>query len=178
MSTSLTIPAAERHKLRLFQLDLPPEQIRFLREPGAVADLLGCDGLAESGIQLIRIEDLDALGLSGFLVQGCDIPEDQIAANTDALNTAYGTVLALASSAFQDRETTLCLPGKVRLIATLTEEPTDWSGSGPIKTPSALPGSAPRTAPRQARADARRIGGIVFGVFMVLTLLVLWALLT
>lgn len=178
MSTPLTIPAAERHKLRLFQLDLPREQIRFLQEPGAVANLLGVEQLVDTGIQLIRVDDLAPLGLTGFLAEGCGIPEDQIRAHSAALAQAHGTVLALASSAFDDRATTVHLPGSVRLLTTLTEEPTDWTDSGPIPSKSALPGTPPGSPPRQARKDARRIGAIVFGVFMVLIALVLWAVLT
>ena len=58
MTQPLAIPAEEMRVVRVFRLDMPPAQARFLREPGAVANLLGLDRLDDSGIDILRVQEI------------------------------------------------------------------------------------------------------------------------
>lgn len=173
MSDPLTIAAGEHGVIRVFALEMRPEQAAFLREPGAVDQMLGVEGLDPAQIDVIRLADLEDLGLAGYLTEGCGIPEDQIAPDRAKLAALTGYVLVLRSRAFGGRAVRLTPAPGLRLIASYREPGTDWRG-GPIEAESALPFSAPRLSPRAARSRARRIGATLFGIVMALIFLVLW----
>lgn len=173
MSDPLTIAAGEHGVTRVFALEMRPEQAEFLREPGAADQVLGGTNLDPAQIDVIRLSDLEELGLAGYLLEGCGIPEDQIAPDRARLAALKGYVLVLRSRAFGGRAAQLAPAPGVRLIASYAEPTTDWRGET-LSAESARPYSAPRPSPRAARARARRIGGALFGVVMALILLVLW----
>lgn len=161
MSDPLIIPRAERGKLRLFALDMRPEEVAFLQEPGALCDVFGAKDLDEGRIQIVRISDLDDLGLSGFLREGCEISEDELAAHAQALAAVSGAVVLLPSTAAPGGGT-LHPDVRLRYLLTLTETGPDWRAGGPIETASAAPYSAPRPSPRDMRRQATVIGGSIF----------------
>lgn len=173
---ALTIPAGEHGRVRVFALDMPPEQAEFLREPGAADQVLGAEGLDPAHIDIIRIADLEDLGLAGYLTEGCGIPEDQIDPDRTRLAALQGYAMVLRSRAFAGRAATLAPAPELTLIASYTEPGTDWSAE-PLHSDSARPYSAPRVSPRAARSRARRIGGALFAVVMILIGLVLWLVL-
>ncbi|MFK7754786.1 MAG: hypothetical protein AB8B51_19845 [Sedimentitalea sp.] len=177
MTAALDIPALERGVLRVFQLEMRPEQIRFLREDGAVRDVLGAPDLDESKVHIIAIADLGDLGLAGYLSEGCAVSDADLAPDQARLAAITGHVLALPSSAFADRASTLRPAPQLRLIATYGEVQTDWRAQDTLRSPSASK-VPPRQSPRANRAASRRVGGIFFAVFMVLILLGLAAVLT
>ncbi|MAY86738.1 MAG: hypothetical protein CML02_08505 [Pseudooceanicola sp.] len=173
----LTVPAGERGVLRLFALDMPREQVRFLRdEPAALADKLGLSDIALSHVDFIRPEDLGELGLSGYLIDGCGVPADQIAPDRSYLAEREGPVIVVLSRAFGGAAVTLKPGSGVVPFASYTRPGTDWSGDAPTSE-AALPGSGPAPqSPRDARSRARRIGGGLFAICMILIALGLWAL--
>lgn len=171
---ALIVPAGEHGRIRVFALDLPPEQAEFLREPGAVDQMLGLAGLDSSQIDVIRLRDLEELGLTGYLTEGCGLPNELISADREMLDALQGYVLVLRSPAFGGKAAALAPQPGVRLIATYDEPGTDWRAE-PIRSDSARPYSAPRTSPRAARSRARRIGGGLFAVVMLLIVLVIWS---
>lgn len=162
MTDPLQVRAGERGVIRLFALDLPPEQVTFLREPGALAQVLGVQTLDETQADILKPEDLGEIGLSGYLVDGAGVPPSQIAPDAARLDARKGAVLVLRSRAFDGAATIAPAPG-VRLIGTYGETLPDWGGAEPIATASAHP--AP-VSPRARRDRARRIGGSVFAVVM------------
>lgn len=172
MSDPLTVAAGERGLVRLFALDLPHEQAEFLREPGATQQLLGASDLDDSQIDVIRINDLEELGLSGYLVIGLGVPEDQIRADEAMLDGLKGYVLAVRSKAFKGQACDLTPDPRLDLIATYREKGADWGGA-PMTAESAKPFSAAKPSPREERARARRIGGAFFAVVMIILLFVL-----
>lgn len=171
----LVVPAGEHGRVRVFALDMRPEQADFLREPGAVDQVLGLAGLDPAQSDVIRIADLEDLGLAGYLTEGCGLPEEQIAPDRDRLAALDGHVLVLRSRAFGGQAAVIAPAPEVRLIATYDEPGTAWSAQQ-LRSDSALPYSAPRQSPRAARARARRIGGGLFAVVMMLILLLIWVL--
>lgn len=173
MTGPLTVPASERGIVRVFALDMPPEQARFLSEPGALDQVLGVQGIDPADAQIIRIADLEEFGLLGYLTEGAGIPPSELAADRARLKALEGHVLVLFSRAFGGRAVTLAPHPGLTLIGAYAVEPTDWRG-GPIETDSAKPYSGgARASPRAARSQARRIGGLVFAVVMLLIALAL-----
>ena len=175
----LEVRASERRVVRVFALDVPPEQIRFLREePAAIADMLGLTEIDPDHVDLIKLSDLDEYGLGGYLTEGCDVKEDELSPFADRLNGLKGHVLVVLSRAFGGNALTLAPKPGLRLVASFGQAPTDWNARETLDIESAKPATGPRTSPRQARTDARRIGGTIFAVFMVAIALILWAILT
>jgi len=171
---ALIVPEGEHGRIRVFALDMRPEQAAFLREPGAVDQVLGLAGLDPAQIDVIRIADLEDLGLAGYLTEGCGLPQEQIAPDREMLAALEGHVIVLRSRAFGGKAAVIAPQPEVRLVATYDEPDSDWSAQ-PLRSDSALPYSAPRQSPRAARDRARRIGGSLFAVVMVLIALLVWA---
>ena len=159
--------------IRIFAMDMPAEQARFQTDPLAMKQILGVEEIDPDYVEIFPLSELDQLGLAGYLVEGCGVPANLVAPERDRLNAMTGYVMLLHSRAFGGQGVTLTptLP----LIATFNEPATDWSG-GKIETQSAKidtstrpPSQSPtRTPPRLARTQTRRIGAIVFTVFMLI----------
>lgn len=177
MSDVIAIPSGERGKIRVFALDMPPEQARFLKEPGALAQVLGIDDIDLEHVEIFPIADLEEIGLAGYLTDGCDVAPDQVEDTRDALEALEGYVLLIRSSAFAGTETRLTPAKPLILIGTYTERPTDWSAQ-PLETQSAKPFSSPRASPREIRNRAQRIGFTIFAVVMSLIVLLIVSLVT
>lgn len=178
IQTPLHIPTSERGVLRLFALDMRPEELRFLREDGAIRDVLGTCDLTEDHVQLIHIPDLEELGITGYLREGCDIPDDQITAQRAALETIDRDVMAVPSIAF-NTERIVTLDPRLRFVAQFQEPASaDWSDGQDLKTDSAVPYSGRKFSPRQYRSRARWLGGLIFVGFMALTALITWWIIT
>ena len=171
MSNPLHIRKGEQRILRLFSLDMRPEEARFLREPGAVAQVLGIAALEDEQVEVFPVSDLEELGLAGYLTEGCGIDSTQL--DEPALQAAQGWVLLVRSKAFGGQEAQLSPDPRVQLLGIYTEDGTDWSAE-PIETESATPYSA---APPVSDAEARRTRQIVltfvvgFGIVITLVLL-------
>lgn len=176
MDTVLHILAGEHGVVRVFDLDMRPEQARFLREPGALAQVLGVEEIDLDHIEIFPLSDLEDLGLEGYLNQGCGVPADQLAADHDRLMALNGHVLLIRSRAFGGEEIRLTPAKQLTLIGAYGERLTQWSSSTPLQADSAKPYSAPRLSPRAGRAKARRIGAALFTVIMLLILILLRAL--
>lgn len=177
MTDGLTVAAGERGVIRVFSLDLPEAQARFLREPGAAQQVLGVKGLDDAHIDIIRLEDLEEVGLNGYLVDGLGVPADQIKPDWKMLGDLTGYVMVLRSSATLGQAMTLKPDPGVSLIASYHEPSPDWSAT-PMTSDSAKPFSAAKPPPRIARAEARKIGAAMFAVVMALIVVVLlWVVL-
>jgi len=169
----LIVAPHEHGVLRLFSLNMRPEEAKFLREPGAVDQVLGVQGLDPKQIDVFPVSDLEELGLFGYLNEGCGVSEDQLDRN--ALDAVEGWVLVLRSAAFAGKGATLKPDPRVRLIGLYTEEATNWTG-GPIETESAKPFSAPQGTSQDDRP--RRIGSAALALLILLVIGgVLWLIL-
>lgn len=176
MSDPFTIRSGERGLVRLFALNMPPGQVRFLQDSGGAGDVLGLADLNPEFVEVFPVTDLQGLGLAGYLIEGCGIPAEQIAPDRAVIDGLQGHVMIVLSRAFDDAAATLVpIPG-VDLIGCYSEPATDWTG-GPLSAESAKPNTGPRLSPRQARSQARRIGGIAFTVFMAIILVLVLAIL-
>ncbi len=169
----LTIAPNERGVLRLFALDMRPEEANFLREPGAVDQVLGVHGLDPEQIDIFPVSDLEDLGLYGYLNDGCGVSDDQL--NRDKLEAMEGWVMVVRSAAFHGQAATLTHDPKLRLIGLYTEAITNWTG-GPIETASARPFSGPQTVMQDDKPQ--RIGSAILVLVILLAVGgVLWLIL-
>ncbi len=175
--SELVVKPHEAGLVRLFKLNMRPEEARFLNEPGAAAQALGVGSLDETQIEVFPVTDLEELGLPGYLREGLGVPEQHI--DAEKLRKVEGWVMVVRSRAFGGRAAELRPGAKLELIGTYAEEGVDWTPAPePLEAESAKPYSAQRIPPRQARAEARRKGGIVFAVVMALVVAgVLWLIL-
>jgi len=162
--SDLTIAPNEHGVLRLFSLDMRPEEAKFLREPGAADQVLGVEGLDPKQIDIFPVSDLEELGLFGYLNDGCGISEDQL--NRDTLEGLGGWVMVLRSAAFGGRATILAPDPRLHLIGLYTEEATNWSG-GRIDSESAKPFSAP-LAPVESADSSHRMGSALLMLLVAL----------
>ncbi|MEX0277975.1 MAG: hypothetical protein AB3N19_10685 [Ruegeria sp.] len=171
--SDLIVAPHERGVIRLFALDMRPEEAKFLREPGAVDQVLGVEGLDPEQIDIFPVADLDDLGLFGYLHEGCGVSEDQL--NRTKLEAVEGWVMVVRSAAFGGRAATLSPDPRLHLIGLFTEEATNWTG-GRIKTESAKPFSAPQTLPDDD--TPRRVGSSLVALIVLIVIGgILWLIL-
>ena len=159
----LIIAPHECGVIRLFSLDMRPEEVKFLREPGAVDQVLGVEGLDPEQIDIFPVSDLEDLGLYGYLSEGCGVSEDQL--DRAKLDAIEGWVMVLRSAALGGRSATLSLDPRLHVIGLFTEEATNWSG-GTIETESAKPFSAAQSPPVDNKPS--RIGSAVIAILILI----------
>ena len=176
MTNAIEIPAGERGVIRIFDLDMAPEQARFLREPGALAQVLGIDEIDLNHIEVFPVSDLEELGLASYLTQGCGIAEAEIAPDRAHLSALEGHVLLLRSRAFGGQAARLTPASQITHIASYGEKPIKWSAPPQPAPESSKLYTGPKLSPREARSAARRIGGSLFAVVMSLIALLLYIL--
>ncbi|WP_171209016.1 MULTISPECIES: hypothetical protein [unclassified Ruegeria] len=159
----LKVAPKERGVLRMFALDMPPEEAKFQRELGAADQMLGIVGLAADQIDVFPVSDLEDMGLYGYLHEGCGVSLDQL--DRTALEAVKGWVMVVRSAAFGGRALRLEPDPRVHLVGLYTEEATNWTG-GKIETESAKPFSAPQAA--SSDQSPQRLGSAVLAVLALL----------
>ena len=175
MQGVIHIPAGERGVIRLFALDMRPEQAAFLKEPGALAQVLGIEALDMDQVEIFPVTDLEDIGLAGYLTEGCGVPRAQVEEDREMLQALEGHVLLIRSRAFDGQAVRLTPAEQIVLKGTYGERQTNWSAP-PATAESAKPYSAPKLPPREARSQARRIGATLFAIVMTLIALLIWGL--
>jgi hypothetical protein len=178
MQGVIDIAQSERSVIRVFDLDMQPEQARFLVEPGALAQVLGIEKIDLDHVEIFPVSDLEELGLAGYLIQGCGIPENEVAPDRAALAAISGHVMLLRSKAFAGAAMRLTPASQITLVASYGEKPINWSAPAMAETDSSKLYSGAKVPPRVARAQARRIGASLFAVVMCLVALILYVLVT
>jgi hypothetical protein len=177
----------ERHTLRVFALDMTAAEVAALRDtdtvlaPGQVIPHLRAEATARllgvpvdvTQVDVFHTDDIEAIGLAAYLIEGNAVAETQIAADTDMLDAHRGYVLALRAQAFGGQAATLTPAPQLRLMGTYTEE------TPPVRF-EPLPSAAATgvlTGGRPPMSDAR-IGGMVATFVLVflaaLTTLMIW----
>ncbi|MFC3614672.1 hypothetical protein ACFORG_12940 [Lutimaribacter marinistellae] len=166
---AMEVKPHERGLVRLFKLNMRPEEARFLKEPGAAAQVLGVEEMEDGQVEIFPVSDLEELGLAGYLREGLGVPAERL--DTERLAGIEGWVMVVRSPAFGGRAETLRPAPKVELVDIFAEEGVDWTpGPEPLEVESAKPHSTPRVPPRQARQEARNKGAMVFAIVMALVI--------
>jgi hypothetical protein len=163
--TPIQVHANETRVVRIFAMDMSAQQAKFQNDPEAMRQILGVKDIEPAYVEIFPVSDLDELGLAGYLIEGCGVSAEEVAAERDRLNTVTGYVMLVHSRAFGGQAVALKTP--LPLIATFNEPATDWSGDK-LETQSAQLYTSTRPSPRQIRDTNRRNGAIVFTVFMLI----------
>ena len=130
MTDPLEIPKGEHSVYRLFAIDLPSNQIAAFTTPifnadndtdYALRDALGVHYLDEQHVQIIALDDLKELRLSGYLTDGLGIAPDDFAADKDRLDALGGHIAVTATAAFEQPEH-IAPNGPVSFIAAYKED--------------------------------------------------------
>ena len=176
----LHVFAVNRPKADIAAVFTPPETgaDRLQPAPELLRDLADVDGLDPAGAELIPLADLVGLGLSGYLSEGLDIPEADIAEYKRKLDALEGYGLILTSRAFQGNSFALAETASLTHIASFDPPGTDWRPAGPMPSEAARPYSGKGQSPREARNRAQRMGGLIFAAFMIVIFAVIWMLVT
>lgn len=126
------VSASERGLVRLFAVDLPSDEVEAFREAVTDADgeiidwplgkALGTTDLDEDFIELFNVNDLEGLGLPGYMVQGLGISEHDVMEDVRRLSAQRGWILVVLSSAFGRSEQTLAPHRPLRWLGTYKEE--------------------------------------------------------
>ena len=165
------IPPTERHTVRVFTLAVAPDDLHRLRaDPTAIAALLGTPTINPHYIDLFDVNDIAAIGLAQYLIDGNGVAEPQITADKPTLDAIRGPVLILTSGAATG---TLTPAPNLTLIGTYAED-TPPIIFEPLPADSAKGLTAQGKPPM---SDAR-IGGMVATVALIvlfaITGLMIW----
>lgn len=185
MTAPIHIAANERHTLRVFALDLAAAEVAALRDadvvpaPGQVVPPLRADaavlllGVAVdvAQVDVFHSDDVAAIGLAAYLIEGNAVAEAQIAADAAMLDAYEGYILTVRAQAFGGRAVVLAPAPTVRLMGTYNEEvpPVRFDALPTASAQGVLGGG------RAPKSDAR-IGGMV-ATFVLLFLFALTAML-
>ena len=123
MTARVSIPAGERGTVRLFAVDLPPEQARaFAADPGAVARALGAPDLDPTRVEVFPLARIAAIGLPTYLAEGHGIPPAALEAQSESLAALDGHVVLVAAGAFGPEARVLSVAPPLRLVGAWQEE--------------------------------------------------------
>jgi hypothetical protein len=187
MTEPIAIPAAERHHLRLFAMDLPKPDLDRLSRPDPtdttaaatradlLAALLGVAVIDADFVEVFDVADLADLGLAGYLAEGGNIPEAQITPDRARLDAQRGAVLVAFSRAFRGVATTLYPDPRLALIGTYVEdappvvfEPLPTAAAQGTLNPVLLP--VPSSPARPGLFAAFAAGLLALAVILILAL--------
>ncbi|MBO9474265.1 hypothetical protein J7413_12005 [Shimia sp. R10_1] len=151
----MRVSATEHGLVRLFAVDLPPEQIAQFRDmpddsedsaDWPVAKALGATTLDAEFVELFDLRDLEDLGLTGYMVEGLGIAAADVKEDAARLASQKGWMLVVLSSAFEGVAQTLTPKSPLRWIGTYKEE------TAPVQF-SLLPDASAKGAPLPPEDD-------------------------
>ncbi|MEO1138895.1 MAG: hypothetical protein AAFW87_05505, partial [Pseudomonadota bacterium] len=125
MSDRIEIKATEIGVVRVFDVDLDPAEAKaFNRRNGnwPVQQALGATTLDPGHVDLIKIEDLEGYGLTGYLAQGMGVSDHDLEDTHAILDGLTGFVLVVGSSAFGRQAQVLTPRAPLHLVATFNED--------------------------------------------------------
>lgn len=175
MSDRIEVPTGETGVVRLFAVDLPPEDIEdfadFEREGWPLISALGLYDLNPSYVEIFPVDQLDDMGLTGYLNAAYNIAPEYLRDDRIALNQIKGHVALISSPAFRGKAQTLRLHSPLRWLGTWAE-PTPELDLTPIRSDAAHGTTgdigAPAPPPRFPRwiGAALVLAGIAIGLLI------------
>ncbi|MEM0948770.1 MAG: hypothetical protein AAGK37_15325 [Pseudomonadota bacterium] len=176
MSVEIPITATEHGTVRIFAINLPPDEAKVWETETAKSDrlletALGATTLDHEHLEVIDVEAVKSLGLSTYLVDGLGLPEALVNRDRARLDALSGRVLIMWSTAFASQEQVLKPGRQVTLIGTYREDP----GAGifePIQSEAAKGGIGTHEEEATARPRPKPPWGLL-SAFAGVALLVL-----
>ena len=175
--TDISIPRGEIGRTRVFALSMTDTEARRLRDdPQEQMTVLGADALDPSGTEVFALSDLGGMGLAGYLREGADIQEAELARDSAKLAALDGWVLLVHSLAFGGNGATLSPDRRLTLIGTY-EQTSVPSAQIELQSEAAKPYTgSPELAP--IPTPRRKAGGSVVVALIALVVLgLVWWLL-
>ncbi len=173
--TRIDVAAGERDIVRLFAIDLTKAEAEAMATQEADWSLhmaLGAPDLDYGYVDLVDPDDLDGIGLSGFLIEGIGLDPGLIAGDRAMLDGLKGPHAVISSPAFKGEALVLTPTNPVRWIATYAPEP-EVKSMEPLQS-DAAEGEATLSPPKRPSdaAMSGRIALLAILVLIVLTILV------
>lgn len=170
MADRMEIKEGERRRVRLFAIDLPePEVADFARpdpdtDSWPLRDALGAQRLDPEGVEILRVADLQGLGLAGYLTEGQGMDAREVDEMRPQLDRVSGYVAVVTSRAFEGRAQVLTPRTPLRWIGTFAEQ-FNPAPMTPLRSASAEGeiGAPPGPVPPQV-SRSRMLALIVFGL--------------
>jgi hypothetical protein len=176
----MTLTSGDRDTVHLFTVDLTEDDLwGFVTadpETGdfPLKDALGVATLDETQVEGAVAEDLDGIGLSGFLTEGLGVDETSIAPDRGRVDALTGSVVIVRGAAFDGAKIPLAPTPPLRHFATwrmtpanTTMEALESDAATGIVTPPPQPAPA---APRQTRSKARLILAVGLLLLILITI--------
>ncbi len=173
----MNITATEHGVVRIFALDLPADEVdAFARQTHDVdgdahwllKSALGATLFDEDFVEVIDVDELDGVGLAGYVEEGLGMPSAAVQQDRALLDGIKGTVVIVFSAAFGGFEQTLTPRAPLRWVATYQDN-VDIPQMIPLRAESAtgvMAGGRPKPS------DAAMSGRVATIVLIVLALLV------
>lgn len=173
MSDQFQVTSGEYKLVRLFAVDLPAEEIDGLREADLAA-ALGVDNLDVDQIDFFSVDDLEGLGLVGYMIDGLGIAEDQLADDRARLMSLTGQLLIVRSAAFKGFHGLLSVKAPLRWIGTYAEDRSKVTFEAlPTGGTEGIVPTTNKTRPSNA-AMSGRVAMVVLLVLFMLTGALVW----
>lgn len=179
MSDRMQIKATEAGLVRVFAIDLPADRIADLIDPDApdlcgLKTALGATELSGDHVDLVRLTDLEELGLDGYLIDGLGVAPDDVGPDRTRLRALKGYALVLPSRAFAGIEQTLSPKAPLRWIGTYSE-PQVQTHFAPLPSESAKGAPLPRQSKQLSDAAiSGRVATVALLVLFALVGLMIW----
>ncbi|MGC1494790.1 MAG: hypothetical protein WA790_03205 [Sulfitobacter sp.] len=179
---NINIPKNDHGKVYVFALSMSDHAAQALhdndsldadneRDPQAIA--LGVGVVDANHTEVFRVADLDTLGLAGYLRDGIDVNESEIAKDATKLAAVDGWVMLVHSMAFGGAEVTLDPIPELTLIGTYTQEQGDNTAIS-LESEAAAPYTGSPAASPPIPPSGRAGGSLVVVGLAVLAALILW----
>lgn len=149
MTDKMQIKANEHGLIRLFAVDIPPEDPPAFNAQSAIGwplqNALGAAQLNADFVECFDVSDLEELGLAGYMAQGLGIAEQDIAEARVQIDAIKGPVVIVLSKAFDGIAQDLSPKAPLKWIGTFQEDSPEVQFK-PIAS-AAAKGSLSDTAP-------------------------------
>jgi hypothetical protein len=174
---TIPIPAHEQGTSRLFSMSMDAPTARRIRDdPAKLAAILGLGKVRPTGIEVFRVADLGEFGLVGYLRDGIDAQETDLARDRAKLAGLDGWVMLVHSSAFEGQSVAVKPASELTLIGTYSQNPADTAPID-IESEAAQPYTGtPDVAPAPPPPASKAGSIVVIGLLALAVLLLWWAL--
>ncbi len=178
MTTVLDIPAYESGMIRVFALEVAPEDAAHWMdaEEGTahpLAEALGADPFDARFAEILRLSDIAEMGLPAYLAEGYGVPREEIAPFADRLQGLSGHAAVVMSRAFGGEPQKVTVRAPLRLVGSFREA----GGETPLTDVSAETARGRAPAGEAAPPSGEAAPGGRRGVLLTLIALAVLALL-
>ncbi|MEM1099973.1 MAG: hypothetical protein AAGH73_00390 [Pseudomonadota bacterium] len=168
---TLSIPAGERGRIRVYALSMTDKEGRALAaEPAARAAILGAESLDPEYVDVFPVKNLEGLGLVGYLVEGHGAVAAEVERDKQKLSALSGHVLVAMSKAFGKGGMELEPDPRLTLIGVYGQEGVDYT---PVSVTSEAADPSAEAPAKKPMSDARISGMVATAVLLFLAAFVM-----